>query len=51
MKMWKMFMMVILVVAAISVSGCKPPLVEKFEEVKNNETAFEFNLKEIIRLN
>ena len=39
-------MLVLAVVFVMCLSGCrKPPLVEQFEEVKNNETAFVIQLE------
>lgn len=38
--------MVVIMVLTLGLTGCiKPPLVEKFEEVKNNETAFVIQLE------
>jgi len=45
MKYGKMLGMVIVIVALCSVVGCKPPITEKFEEIKNNETAFVVQLE------
>jgi regulator of protease activity HflC (stomatin/prohibitin superfamily) len=39
-------LMLLVAVMAVCVAGCrKPPLVEKFDEVKNNETAFVIQLE------
>lgn len=44
--MKKVLMMLLVVISCVSLVGCfKPPKVEKFEEVKNNETAFVVQLE------
>lgn len=44
--MKKIFTMTMMFVLMTTLTGCiKPPLVEKFEEVKNNETAFVIQLE------
>ena len=46
MKYVKMCMLVVFVLSMVFLQGCrKPPLVEKFDEVKNNETAFVIQLE------
>jgi len=46
MKYVKMLLMTVIMMLMICVTGCmRPPLVEKFEEVKNNETAFVIQLE------
>ncbi len=44
--MKKVLMIMLVVISCVSLVGCmKPPKVEKFEEVKNNETAFVVQLE------
>ena len=46
MKYGKMLFVLVVMLFAVVLSGCrKPPLVEKFKEIKNNETAFVIQLE------
>ena len=46
MKYCKMFMLAVMVITALCMTGCmKPPITEKNEDVQNNETAFVIQLE------